>query len=152
MHKKTKTWVVVADGAGARILEGDGAGFTLGSDLNLIEELAPPEGRAHNRDLGTDRPGRTQMASGNRHAVDPRSSPRELAEEAFMRRIAERLDEAIHARSFDRLFVVAPPRALGSLRKALSADVLAKVEMELDKDLTHLSAGEIKEHVEGAMG
>lgn len=142
-RKVLKTWVLVADGARARILRSLGAG----QGLATVEEFTAPEGRALAQDLGSDRPGRTQMASGNRHAVEPRSDPRDLVEEAFLRQVAHRLEEANRDRSFDRLVVVAPPRAMGLMRKALSSQVQARVAGEMTKDLTRIPDHALPEHL-----
>jgi protein required for attachment to host cells len=45
------------------------------------------------------------------------------------------------------LVLVAPPKALGRLRVELSKSVRARVSAELAKDLTHLPAQELQEHL-----
>jgi len=51
----TSTWIVVAHEAGARFFENRGRG----TGLELIEEVEHPEGRARDRDMASDRPGRS---------------------------------------------------------------------------------------------
>jgi len=56
------------------------------------------------------------------------------------------LDQAAQDRSFKRLVIAAPPRALGVLRKKLTSKVLALVIGEIDKDLAQLTTKEIERH------
>ena len=51
----TSTWIVVAHEAGARFFENRGRG----TGLELVEEVEHAEGRARDRDMASDRPGRS---------------------------------------------------------------------------------------------
>ena len=56
------TWIVVAHEAGARFFENDGRG----TGLELVEEIEHADGRARDRDMASDRPGRSfRKNSGN---------------------------------------------------------------------------------------
>ncbi|MSP80355.1 MAG: hypothetical protein EXR02_04705 [Rhodospirillales bacterium] len=66
--KAQRTWILVADGARAHVVTSAGPGMDLklvpGSDVR--HELLPT------REIGTDRPGRTQESVGGaRHAIAP---------------------------------------------------------------------------------
>jgi protein required for attachment to host cells len=45
------------------------------------------------------------------------------------------------------LIVIAPPRALGVLRQAYSANLRHALRTELDKDLVHFPVYEIEKHL-----
>ena len=60
-----------------------------------------------------------------------------LEAQAFARRVAAHLAEALQQKRFDALRIVAAPRFLGYLRKELDAQVKATVSDELSKDLIH---------------
>ncbi|MGB8330033.1 MAG: host attachment protein, partial [Polyangiales bacterium] len=60
----TNTWILVAHDAGARLFENRGRG----KGLELIEMIDHPEGRERNRDVDSDRPGR----SFRKNSGDPR--------------------------------------------------------------------------------
>ena len=47
------------------------------------------------------------------------------------------------------LILVAPPRALGVLRRIYSHNLRAAVRAEIDKDLVRLPVHEIEEHLAG---
>jgi len=143
--KRIKTWILIADGARARILlnDGPGRGVKPGPDKEF-------EGvNALSREIGSDRPGRSFDSSGlgGRHSMEPRTDPHEHEQRAFHHRLAEYLDGAAKRGEFDRLVVVAPPKALGNLRTELTAAARAKVVGELNKDLTHVPVHDLAAHL-----
>jgi len=143
--KSIKTWILIADGAQARLVYNDGPGHGI---KPTSEEIL--HGRnLPGREINADRPGRTFDSVGKgRHAKAPTTDPRDNEKQHFVRRLAEMLDDAAKHGRYDRLVIVAPPRALGQLRAMLSDRVRAKVSGELDKDLTHVPTGELTRHLE----
>lgn len=142
--KHKKTWVVVADGAHARIFlnEGPGTGLVPALDHDLIGvKLA-------NHEIGSDRPGVSFSSAGpGRHAMAPTTDPHEHAEHEFIKLVAKAIEEGHNAHAFEQLILVASPKALGVLRKELDAQAAKLVKSELNKDLTHLSAHQLGEHL-----
>ena len=134
MASKT-TWILIADGAQARILVNEGPGTGL-------KPLAGAEYEADHRpsrEIGTERPGRTHQSigDGTRHALAPRVDWHEFEKHLFAKEMAALLDKACERRAYYSLVLVAPPRALGELRAALGKNALAKVTAELGKDLVN---------------
>lgn len=143
--KATRTWILIADGARARILEGTGKGreFHPLPSFDLSNETPP------SRELGSDRPGRVVESHGAaRHAVEPRHDLHRSLETLFAHQLADILDRRLSDGSFDRLVVVAPPAMLGDLRKSLSGPLREKVVAEIAKDLTKVPNHEIMRHLE----
>jgi protein required for attachment to host cells len=154
--KKT-TWVVVADEAIARILELP----QKGGDLQPVEELTDPDAHARERDLRNAplgrRAGGGEGRGGGRapHHLMPASnatasageSELHLEGEEFARRVAQRLTELHQQQRFDELRIVAAPRFLGYLRKALGPEVSRAVVGELNKELIHLNNQELTKRV-----
>lgn len=140
-------WVVVADGARARILAGDPGKGGL--------ELAMPElvGRAREKgsDLVADRPGRSVDSShvGDRHAMEPPTDPKEVEKERFARELVQTLEAASNEGRFARLLLVAPPKMLGELRELMPARLKEKVVGEVDKDLTWVPVHDLPGHLRG---
>lgn len=129
--KSRTTWFFVGDGARARIFSSQGPGSTL----RLVEERHDDEARQRSHEIGRDRPPRGRKSgSDSRFALDA-PSPHDQAEEAFVRACAARLDEAAAAGAFDQLVLIAPPAALGRLRRDLSPGASKLVVASLDKDL-----------------
>lgn len=142
--KGTRTWIVVADGARARLFENTGPGKGL---LPLDDGEMRGE-RAATRELGTERPGRVHDRMGpGRHAMAPRTDWHEQQKEDFLASVAARLDRAAADKAFDRLILVAPAKALGRLRAALGRDAAARVDGELAKDLTKTPAPDLTGHL-----
>lgn len=142
--KPITTWIVIADGAQARIVlnDGPGRGVKPGPDVEFAAANIP------GRDIMADRPGRTFDSSGQgRHAKEPRSDPREVEQNKMLRELTKFLEQEAKKDSYDRLVIVAPPRALGSLRSGFSAQVRARVTGELDKDLTQVPIHDLAGHL-----
>ena len=145
--KLKTTWVLVADGAKARLLE------RVGPNAPLIPAWAKcfseSDARTPTRDLGADRPGRVhESANAARHAMEPRVDWHRYAKAQFARSVAGALEEAALKKKFDELILVAPPQALGDLRSALGQHAKALVAGEVAKDLTNLPEHELPAHLE----
>ena len=134
----------MADGARARIVKRkeENHGF------DVLLELDSPEAHMLSRDLGSDRPGRTQESGdATRHAIQPRHDLHRKNMDAFLRRVATHLNQADTQKSYDALILFAPPHALGELRRHLSAEAGKKVKAAIAKDLNKLPLTELPEHL-----
>ena len=146
MHKQQHTWIVVADGARARVYR------SAGRDQHLaaVEGLDLTADHARSHEIGTDRPGRSVESHGHaRHAVEPRSDPHRELKRTLAVTLAEMLEEKLRQRAYERLVLVAPPQMLGDLRAALAASVRHVVAAEIGKDLTRTPMHEIAGHLHG---
>lgn len=146
VHKDGKrTWIVVADGGHARILESGEphSGVTL--RLDLTSEARKTAGK-----LAADRLPRTQESKGAaRHGIEPRIGLKDREREIFAARLSSYLAGGID--NFDRLVLVAPMRFLHRIEACLSAAVAKKVSGMSAKDLTWMSDSEVLDHL-GAVG
>lgn len=146
--KKTVTWILIADGTQARVLEHGGPGKGLTQIEGLDWSIAPLQ----SQDINADRPGRASASGGShRSAMEPRTDPAQHREAEFIRGVAAELDRRAKAGTYDRLVVAAAPIALGNLRKALSNHVKNTVIAELDKDLTNLPTSQLDKHLDGIL-
>jgi protein required for attachment to host cells len=142
--KPTRTWILIADGARARILQNDGPG----KGLQALEGRAWHGDHAATHELMTDRAGRAFSSTGPaRSAIEPHSDPHRQLKRNFAHRLADALTEGWRDRAYDRLILVAAPSALGDLRAALSPEVRAKVVAEVPKDLTKTPDAAVVEHL-----
>ena len=142
--KKKITWILVGDGSKATVLRSEG----WGSGLTPVLHGENPAGAKPTRELGADRPGRGHNRTGTgRHGLEPRVEWQEHEKHQFARRLADILDDAVKARKFDRLVLVAPPKVLGDLRTALGEPTRRRVTAEIDKDLTHLPVPQLVEQL-----
>lgn len=138
-----KGWVLVCDGAKALVFRNDGDAELL--NLTAVDVLSQPDVPA--RELGTDRPGRVHQSHGAARSAVNDVDRHEEAELGFLSVVAGRLGKVVAENGVDNLVIVAPPRALGTLRKHLPPAVQAVVKAEVPKDLVRLSTPEIEAHL-----
>jgi len=146
--KKT-TWVLVADGARARILANTGPK----SGLVPVPGTARVQHVPKTSELGSDKPGRSLSSAGgpgNRAAMET-TDWHQFEEQKFAKQIAGLLDAAAQEGDFDQLVLVAPPKALGELRASLNEQTRAKVCGELAKDLTKHALADLPSHLDGVI-
>ncbi len=143
--KKVVTWIVITDGAKARIVTNRGPGLNLSVDQEY-ESLAA---RQKEEDLVSDRKGRTFDSSGEgRHAMEPRTSPKQVEKNKFVQSIIEQVRKGGRENAFDRLVLIAAPTVMGQLRKALSGEFGERITHEIAKDLTNVAIHDLPSHLE----
>jgi protein required for attachment to host cells len=138
-------WVVVCDGGKALILEN--AGDAKFPNLKMVEVFEQKD--LPTREIGTEKPGRTNSSVGQGRSAYEQTDWHNQQEEAFLTRLVEHLDGALSAGKVKSLIIVAPPRALGVLRPAYSHAVKQAVRVELDKDLVKMPVHDIEKHLAG---
>ncbi len=142
--KSKVTWILVADGARARILKSEG----WGKGLIQLRHAEHEESHQRTSEQGTDRPGRTREIADGTPSAYGQTDWQRHEKEVFAGEMARQLDRAAARGAFDRLVLVAPPKVLGELRKELDDNAARTVMGEIDKDLTHLSLDELAKHLE----
>jgi protein required for attachment to host cells len=117
------TWVVVADGERARVLEERRRGAPL-VELESWERRQSEEDRRHAQ--------HEKAVGGQRFGLGrPTVNLRDFAEQAehrFLARYAAQLRLAHAHRRYEALILIAPPRALGVLRAELGRPAARRVE------------------------
>ena len=142
---KAGEWIVVCDGRKALILENMGdATFPNLRRRQVLEHADAPTSA-----LGTDRPGRVQQSVGGGHSAVGQTDWHDQAERTFLEQLAAKLDAAIRHGEIQALGIVAPPRALGMLRHAVTPAVRAAIRFELNKDFTRMPIDEIERELTG---
>ncbi len=144
-----KTWIVVANGARARIARHDGPRTGLQPAMNF--EFAAPH--APTKDFVSDRPGNyPDRGALGTHRLAPKTDRRDYEKALFAGDLAKLIAKAADHREFDRLVLVAPPAALGRLRAALNRHARAMVTAEVSKDLTHVPIHALSAHLHEVVG
>ena len=139
------TWVAVCDSATALLLEN----MSDHVSPKLVTREAFKHDSPSTHEQGTSPPGRTNSASGGRRSAMEESDFHLQAEEAFLRHFAETLDRHVQQEKIGALLLIAPPRALGFLRKVMSDAVRRAVAGELAHDYVKLSLPEIERRLVG---
>ena len=124
--------IVVGDGKKALILFNEGTVDhpSLTVELSLSHETPP------SRDLGVGKPGRVFASVGPRHAATDETDWHQRSEDAFAHDIIAALVDLSKREKLKKLTLVAPPRSLAELRKALPESFSKLIIAEIAKDLT----------------
>jgi len=140
-------WILVAHRSGARLFENAGPG----KGLNLIEEIAHPEGRLKDGQINADKPGRAFDTFSRRHSVSQEKGPSDQVTTVFARRLSSLLDKARAQNRYAKLVLVAEPNFLGEPRGALNNQTAALVTSTLNKDLINVENRDLPEHLGSVM-
>lgn len=143
-----KAWVLVCDGGKAILAEN--AGDAAAPNLEVRETFAHPD--PPTREQGTDRPGRKFASVGDRRSATEPTDFHAQAEEDFLKEIAIRVEHDIDEHHIANLVIVAPPRAIGVLRRAFSPQVKNVIRHEVEKDYVHMPMWEIERHLTQHLG
>lgn len=142
----SKTWILVAHRAGARLFLSAGPG----KGLALVRNIDHPEGRLKGSEIVSDRQGRAFESHGaGRHAYEAPHDPTDSAATQFARELAAILDQGRNEGRYEQLVLVAEARFLGMLRGALSREAAARVSHTLEKDLGAVSEHDLPSRLQG---
>jgi protein required for attachment to host cells len=136
-------WVVVCDGAKALVLQN--FGNRVNWNLKTREVYEQDDPKTH--EIGTDQPGRTFNSIGNGRSAMEQPDWHDQQEQRFLAKLAARLDKAVLGGETPSLIVVAPPRAIGVLRRAFTTHVRQAIRAEVEKDFVKMPVDEIERHL-----
>ena len=139
------------DAAGTRIVVASRAEaifFDVGPTglLSGTSRLVDGQARLHDRDLGSDRPGRVfdrappatgRRGAGLHHATGGEHSLHQQRAVVFARRIVATLDRERRRNAFQRVALVAAPAFLGLLRESIKQPLAKMVAAHVPLDLVH---------------
>lgn len=139
--RQPTTWIMVADGAKARLF----SYRKIGGPLEPIRWMEHPESRLNGRDIASDSPGRMpDTGPGNRSALEPPTDIREFEKQRFAKEVGAVLDDARKRNRFERLVLIAPPKSLGELRRTLDTETRNLVIAEIAKNLTDAAPDDLR--------
>lgn len=141
MSINKRTWVVIANGGHAEVMEYRGPN----EDLATVPNGSFEQPNLPTREIMSDDRGRGFAGKGisdARGAMEWHTDAHEYEEFRFVSQVSGFLDS--HVNDFDQLVVAAAPKALGTLRKKLSGNVQKKVRAELNKDFTNVPLHEVQ--------
>lgn len=147
--RNTMTWVLVADGASARIFE----------KIKPTEKLFQIKTLTHNHeathDHGKDKPGRVfESGTVTRHAYEPLTDWHAHQKELFVRELVEIFIEEHQKKKFPKAYIICPPTIIGHIRKNLTPylnklPVVDRPKLtEVKKDMIHQSLHKIENLLE----
>lgn len=138
MTAQMETLILVADGGRARGLAEHRRHGPLEERADWNIEAPHSERRSYGKPGGTT----TSPGSGRSSVHDV--APADLAEARFLQKLAANVEKAALSGQFDRLVVIAPPRALGMLRAAFGPQASRRLEASDPHDRLSESAMDIR--------
>lgn len=147
MQLKTGNWVIVADGGHAIVFENEGTASAPELKCLRVHDLDNPP----THEQGRDQPPRTFQSADGRRSAQEAPDLHQIAEDRFLDQIVEDLERDAAAGAFKAMVVVAPPIALGRIRKSAKDDLSRRVVAWIDKDLTRHPVPAIAEAVVRAL-
>lgn len=132
MNIETRNWIIVADEAAAEFYTRDRST----GPLQLVERLENPAGHAKLDDLYSDSAGRSFDSGGEgRHALATRVDKKEVAAVRFADEVIDKIVREDQRGHVVRYAIVAAPKFLGHLRKALQKHRIDPPSQVIAKDL-----------------
>jgi len=133
------SWALVCDGTKALIFENRGTAAL--PNLILVTTWEAEEGAGS---ACEDRPGRVYESVGTARSSHEILDAREVEEHRFLDSIISQLDGLVERSDVEHLVVVAPPRALGHIRRNLTPQLRKRLKATLNHDLVHMSTPDIE--------
>lgn len=111
---------------------------------NLEAETVKEQDNPADREQAADTPGRSHNSVGSHRSAMDEVNFHDLEESRFAAEAADMLKRRAMANDFEKLIIVAPPTALGEMRKHLHKEVQDRLVGEIPKDLTTHPVPEIE--------
>ena len=124
--------VLVADGTKHLFLRNHG-------DENQIDLRTEAHGQRDDRkdrELRTDAPGTSQQSAGYGRSTYEETDFHQQEEDRWIKDAAEELKKRVLRNDFDALAIIAPPKALGTLRKELHKEVEKRIVCTVNKEMS----------------
>ena len=95
-------------------------------------------------EMKTDAPGSTHQSTGNARSSYEETDFHQLEEDRWAKSAAEEVNKRALSNDFDALAIIAPPKTLGELRKALHKEAARRVVCEIPKEMTGRTIADIE--------
>ncbi|MBB6190752.1 protein required for attachment to host cells [Sphingobium wenxiniae] len=132
--------VLVADGRKILLFRNKGDGDFPHLETEVVKEQDNPA----DRDQASDAPGRAFNSVGGHRSAMEQTDFHDLEESRFAAEAADMLKRRALANEYQKLIVVAPPTALGEMRKHYHKEVQSRLAGEIAKDLSNHPVPEIE--------
>ena len=121
--------------------------FRNHGDVNQIDlrtEAHDEREDAKDSDMKTDAPGSQSQSAGYGRSTYEETDFHQLEEDRWAKSAAEEVNKRALANDFDALAIIAPPKTLGELRKALHKEAARRVVCEIAKEMTGHTIADIE--------
>ena len=137
--------VLVADGTKALFLRNQGDQ----NQIDLRTEAHDEREDRKDREIKTDAPGATRQSMGYGRPTMDEADFHTQEEDRWIKEAAEELKKRALRNDFEALAVIAPPKALGYLKKCLHKEVEKRIVLTINKEMTDRPIPDIEELLVG---
>ena len=137
--------VLVADGRKMLLFRNHGDE----NQIDLRTEAHDARKDRKDRDIKTDAPGTTRQSAGYGHSTYEETDFHQQEEDRWVKDAADELKARALRNDFDALAIVAPPKALGVLKKCLHKEVARRIVCTVDKEMTGRPIPDIEALLDG---
>jgi protein required for attachment to host cells len=104
--------------------------------IDLRTEAHDARKQRKDRDIKTDAPGTVQQSFGYGHSTYEEPDFQQQEEDRWIKDAADELKARVLRKDFDALAIVAPPKALGVLKKCLHKEVERRIVVTVNKEMS----------------
>ena len=106
------------------------------NQIDLRTESHDARKQRRDREIKTDAPGTTKQSFGFGRSTYEEDDFQQQEEDRWIRDAADELKARVLRKDFDALAIVAPPRALGVLKKCLHKEVQRRIVCTVNKEMS----------------
>ena len=141
----TTTWILSANRSNASLFESDWPG----KSMRRLQDISHPKGRLQNKDINTDKPGRSFDSMGQgRHSMGSDQEPISHVAQQYASELAELLNKGRLTNAYEKLVLIAEPKFLGILRAALDKNTALLVVQSVNKELLDLKEEDVGKYLQ----
>ena len=141
----TTTWILSANRSNASLFESDWPG----KSMRRLQDISHPKGRLQNKDINTDKPGRSFDSTGQgRHSMGSDQDPIDHVAQQYASELAELLNKGRLSNAYEKLVLIAEPKFLGILRAALDKNTALLVVQSVNKELLDLKEEDVGKYLQ----
>ena len=126
------SFVLVADGRKSLFFRNEGDS----EYPNLVVEHAEQHRDSKDREIKTDAPGTTKQSGGYGRSTYEETDFQQQEEDRWIKDAADELKARVLRNDFDALAIVAPPKALGVIKKCLHKEVEKRLVCTVNKEMS----------------
>jgi protein required for attachment to host cells len=155
MSNARHEWIVVANAARARVLEGSDDPGVYVHARDLVHVQSRQKGVELAAAHGGDRAGQFKSGSSggsSSGAFTPKTDPRDREKDRFAREVAQAVNEGVAAGRCSGITLIASDPFLGHLKSHLDAQAHKLLRLTLARDYTTLRDEEVLERIGGPLG
>ena len=119
------------------------------NQIDLRTEAHDARKDRKNREIKTDAPGTTKQSAGYGRSTYEEPDFQQQEEDRWIKDAADELKSRVLRNDFDALAIIAPPKALGMLKKCLHKEVERRIVCTINKEMSGRPVPDIEALLDG---